>query len=160
MEYYIREKTGKDNPFLILYVSGQWGSPIIVTRQKKHNIEDLDGLLACNNDGVQGIILYEYYSNQCEIVLLESLIRNIGIGTALLNKVVERAKADGIQRIWLITTNDNIQAIKFYQRYGFVFSNIYINAIEESRKIKKEIPYTGNFDIPIRDEIEFEMKLI
>ena len=63
------------------------------------------------------------------------------------------------KRIWLITTNDNINAIKFYQKCGFVFSAVYCDAIKNSRRIKPEIPLIGNFNIPIRDELEFELIL-
>jgi ribosomal protein S18 acetylase RimI-like enzyme len=36
--------------------------------------------------------------------------------------------------------NENIKAIRFYQKRGFHISNIYINAMEGARKIKPEIP--------------------
>ncbi|UCC16424.1 MAG: hypothetical protein JSU58_08645, partial [Dehalococcoidales bacterium] len=58
-----------------------------------------------------------------------------------------------------ITTNDNTHAIRFYQRYGFKIATIYPNSMEEARKIKPEIPFTGNDGIPLRDEIEFEIHL-
>ena len=62
-------------------------------------------------------------------------------------------------RLKLITTNDNIRGIEFYQKRGFVFANIYINAIENSRRLKPEIPMYADNGLPIRDEIEFEIKL-
>ena len=31
--------------------------------------------------------------------------------------------------------------------------------MEESRKLKPEIPLIGEYEIPIRDEIEFEMEI-
>jgi ribosomal protein S18 acetylase RimI-like enzyme len=61
--------------------------------------------------------------------------------------------------LWLITTNDNIHAIRWYQRRGFVIATVYVNALAESRNLKPEIPLIGDHDIPLRDEIEFEMTL-
>ena len=45
--------------------------------------------------------------------------------------------------------------MRFYQRRGFVLAGVYPGAIEQSRRIKPQIPRVGNFGIPIRDEIEF-----
>ena len=59
----------------------------------------------------------------------------------------------------LITTNDNLSALRFYQKRSFDMVRLYLNAVEEARKIKPEIPLTGNDGIPIRHEIELEMKL-
>ena len=94
-----------------------------------------------------------------EICSLNSFIENKGIGTNLINKVKEYAKQKNCTKLKLITTNDNIRGLEFYQRRGFVFSNIYKNAIENSRKIKPQIPIFADNGLPIRDEIEFEMIL-
>ena len=56
----------------------------------------------------------------------------------------------------LITTNDNVGAIGFYQVIGMTIARVGINAMEEARKLKPDIPLTGEKGIPIRDEIEFE----
>ena len=65
----------------------------------------------------------------------------------------------GWKRVWLITTNDNLDAIRFYQRRGFMISAIYKNALEFSRKLKPSIPTIGRYGIYMRDEIEFEKQL-
>ena len=62
-------------------------------------------------------------------------------------------------RLWLITTNDNIPALIFYQNRGFNLVAIHKNALEFSRRLKPEIPMIGLDGIPIRDEIELEMML-
>jgi hypothetical protein len=59
----------------------------------------------------------------------------------------------------LITTNDNTAALRFWQKRGFKLLRVHRNAVEKSRKLKPEIPLTGNDGIPIRDEIELEMML-
>jgi RimJ/RimL family protein N-acetyltransferase len=65
----------------------------------------------------------------------------------------------GCRRIWLITTNDNTAALRFYQKKGFSLVAVHRNAIERSRQLKPEIPETGNDGIPLRDEIELEIVL-
>jgi len=59
----------------------------------------------------------------------------------------------------LITTNDNINAIKFYQKRGFDLKAAHINAMDISRKLKPGIPLIGMHNIPIKHELEFEIIL-
>ncbi len=73
--------------------------------------------------------------------------------------VIQEAKEHNMQKIVLITTNDNINAIRFYQRRGFDMAHLYRNMLDISRKLKPEIPLIGENGIPLRHEIEFEMIL-
>ena len=166
MDYIV--KTEKDNEDLSEIIKG-WGYDFIVSRGKVHKILDLDGILAYDNKKIIGLGLYYIKNNECEIVLMESFIQNKGIGTKIIDKIINIAKQNKCNRIWLITTNDNINAIKFYQKRGFCIVNIHINAIVESRKIinaivesrkitPNNIPLIGEYGIPIRDEIEFEIR--
>jgi GNAT superfamily N-acetyltransferase len=157
MEYI--EKTENENKAVSEIIRG-WGSDILVSRGKIYRAEDLDGILVYDNKKIVGLGLYDIKNYSCEIVLLETFVQNKGIGTRIIERIKEIAKTKNCERIWLITSNDNIDAIKFYQKKGFRIVNIYINAMEESRKIKPEIPYIGNYEIPIRDEIEFELKMV
>ena len=77
----------------------------------------------------------------------------------LLHGVCQEARARGCSRVWFITTNDNVDAIRFYQRRGFTIAAVHVNALAESRRLKPSIALVGNYGIPIRDEIEFEMML-
>ena len=149
------QKTEKDNIAVSEIIKG-WGSDILVSRGKAHKAQDLDGILAYEEGKIVGIGLYSI-NNDCEIVLLETFIQNKGIGTQIIDKIKEIVKIKKCNRIWLVTTNSNINAIHFYQKRGFTISNIYINAMEEARKIKPEIPKMAENGIEIRDEIEFEM---
>ena len=81
------------------------------------------------------------------------------IPSFLINAVREAALSAACHRVWLITTNDNIQALRFYQRRGFELVAVHRDAIKESRKLKPEIPEVGMHGIPLRDEIELELKL-
>ena len=90
---------------------------------------------------------------------LDTLRQFSGFGTALAGGVVERARAARVRRLWLITTNDNLDALRFYQRRGWRMAKVWPDAVGESRKIKPSIPETGAYGIPIRDEIELEYRL-
>ncbi|HZU76006.1 MAG TPA: GNAT family N-acetyltransferase, partial [Dehalococcoidia bacterium] len=82
-----------------------------------------------------------------------------GAGPALLDAAESYARAHGCTRLWLITTNDNTRALRFYQRWGMRIMAVHLAAIEHSRRLKPEIPAIGADGIPIRDEIELAKEL-
>lgn len=129
----------------------------VVSRGQIHVLRDLPGYIAENQEGIQGVLFYHIVNVDCEIVVLESNIENMGIGSKLIEMVKEKALALHCKRIWLITTNDNIRAIRFYQRRGFDMKCLHYNAVEAARLIKPAIPLIGEDGIPIRHEIEFEL---
>jgi ribosomal protein S18 acetylase RimI-like enzyme len=141
------------------FITENWGSSIIMTKGKIHKAEELQGYVVLSKGEIQALITYNIADGDCEIVCLESLLENQGIGTELIEKVIKIARSNGCKRVWLITTNDNTKAIRFYQRRGFDMVGLHINAVQEARKIKPQIPFKGLDDIPILHEIEFEKVL-
>ena len=107
----------------------------------------------------QGVITYHIADNACEIVTIDSLAPAQGVGTALIEAVKTMAKGASCYRLWLITTNDNLNALRFYQKRGFELVKINRNALADSRRLKPGIPLIGLDGIPLRDEIELEMLL-
>jgi len=113
----------------------------------------LPGFVAWIDEERVGLVTYR--PEEWEILTLDSVRDNTGSGTALIEAVKAVAKAAGARQVWLITTNDNTHALRFYQRRGFVIREVRLGAVDRERDaIKPEIPVLGNDDIPIRDEIE------
>ena len=137
----------------------EWNCPPSVSRGRVVDTTTLPGFISLSGNKVNGVITYNIEESDCEIVTLNSLEENKGIGTALIHAVVAVAKENGCRRLWLITTNDDIGAIRFYQRKGFDLAAAHINAMEISRKMKPSIPMIGMNNIPIKHELEFEMWL-
>jgi ribosomal protein S18 acetylase RimI-like enzyme len=123
-----------------------------------HHCDQLPGFIAWNGQEVAGLVTYSIREQHCEIVSLDSLQEGKGIGTLLLQAVERLAQRHGLERVWLITTNDNLHALRFYQKRGYELVQIYRNAVAKARKIKPEIPLIGHDGIPIRDEIELEKR--
>jgi N-acetylglutamate synthase-like GNAT family acetyltransferase len=90
---------------------------------------------------------------------LISLKENLGLGLSLVKTVIELAKKQKVKRICLITTNDNLNGIGFWQKRGFKLVRVYPNAMEYTRTLKPAIPLIGENGIPLRDELELEMIL-
>lgn len=133
-----------------------WISTKIVSKGKVHDTNELPGIIAIHKNNRVGLMIYNIIGDECEIVSLNSLKENIGIGAALLKEIERISTLKGCKRLWVITTNDNIDALRFYQKNSFKIVAIHLNAIEQSRRLKPEIPFLGSNDIEIRDEIELE----
>ena len=94
---------------------------------------------------------------QCEVLTLHAAEQWHGAGTALIEAVEQLAARHGCTRLWVITTNDNVDALRFYQRRGFCLVCVHRGAVDHSRAhLKPEIPLAGNNRIPLRDELELE----
>lgn len=94
---------------------------------------------------------------QCEILTLHAGEQWHGAGTALIEAAGQLARRQGCSRLWIITTNDNVDALRFYQRRGFCLVRVHRDAVDRSRaSLKPEIPTVGAYGIPLRDEIELE----
>lgn len=137
----------------------EWDCPPSVSRGKAVDTTILDGFVSLDEDRINGVITYKIEDSECEITTLNSFDENKGIGTALINAVISAAKETACRRVWLITTNDDTGAIRFYQKKGMELVAVHINAIEVSRKIKPSIPLIGMDGIPIKHEFEFEFIL-
>jgi hypothetical protein len=62
--------------------------------------------------------------------------------------------------VWLVTTNDNTAAIRFYQRRGWDLVALHRDALDRSRELKPAIPRTGDDGIALRHELELERRLL
>jgi len=155
----IRTLNNEDKPWALRLLQETWGSAIMVTRGKIHRVDELPGFTAIHDGKPAGLITYDIAGKDCEITSMNSLVEGQGIGSALVDAVKGAAVMTGCVRLWLTTTNDNTAALRFWQKREFQLVAVYPDAVEQSRRIKPEIPLIGNDGIPIRDEIELEMTL-
>ncbi|KHD38645.1 acetyltransferase [Clostridium acetobutylicum] len=152
----IREISYENREIINKFIMSHWFSLNMVVRGKMVNMSELSGLVMYEGKNILGLLTYKLYKNEMEIVSLDSLREKEGIGTALVNRAVKIASCLELNKIKLITTNDNINALRFYQKRGFDMAKLYLNSVDSARKLKPSIPIKGNFDIPIKHEIEFE----
>ena len=155
----LRRLTPDDLPRLREFWVEHWGGDFMVTRGQIHRPEQLEGFVL--EDGAEwiGLLSFIIENDELEVISLDSLREGQGIGSQLISQTVEEARARNCQRIFLITTNDNLNALGFYQKRGFELVRINRHALEETRKLKPGIPLIGDNHIPLRDEIELEMIL-
>jgi GNAT superfamily N-acetyltransferase len=131
----------------------------MITRGNVYRPEQLDGFAIEDGNEWIGLLTFFIKDKECEVTSLDSLREGQGVGSKLINAVLGEARKQNCGRVFLITTNDNMQALRFYQKRGFELVAVHRGAVNESRKIKPSISLIGNDGIPLRDEIELEMIL-
>jgi GNAT superfamily N-acetyltransferase len=136
-----------------------WGDPLVVAHGKVYHPHTLPGFVAILKGDRVGLLTYALEDESCEIVTINSTKPGIGIGTLLIKAVTRAAREAGCKRLWLITTNDNLDALRFYQKRGFTLIAVHRHAVDADRMLSPRIPLIGNDQIPLHDEIELEMML-
>ena len=152
--------TNDDRPWVAETVSRAFASTRIVSRGRV--VEDasvLDGFVVETDGRAIGCALWREEDGDAELVVLVTTYRGVGAGVGLLDAVVAFARESGWHRLWLITTNDNTDAIRIYQRAGWKWVGWHRDAVAGSRLLKPELPAVGAHGIPIDHEIEFEYPL-
>jgi GNAT superfamily N-acetyltransferase len=158
----IRPLTDSDRPEVARFVEAEWGGPISVVHACVFRPADLPGFIARSQDGegeggagpLAGLLTYMVTGGTLEIITLNAVRRRSGTGTALVEHAVAEARRLGCHEIRLTTTNDNLDGLRFYQRRGFRLAELRPGAVAKSRKVKPEIPETGDHGIPVHDELD------
>ncbi len=158
-DFEVRPLEPGDRAWVADLLTGHWGSTAVVSRGRVHRADTLPGFAALLDGQPVGLVTYHVEGEACEIVSLDSLAGGKGVGTALIEAVRRVAVEAGCRRLWLITTNDNLAALRFYQKRGFRLVAVHRDALDVSRRLKPEIPLLGIDGIPLRDEIELDLLL-
>jgi ribosomal protein S18 acetylase RimI-like enzyme len=137
-----------------------WGSTRVARLGEVIDLAPLPGFVALVDGVRQGLVTYALQGDACEVATLDSLAPGRGVGRALLGAVAGAARAAGCRRIWLITTNDNTRALRIYQQAGWDLVALHRGAVDEARRrLKPEISELGEDGIPIRHELELELRI-
>jgi len=132
----------------------------MVVHDSVYRPADLPAFVAVEGRDLIGLVTYEPGPASWHVLSLDSLVSGQGVGSALLNCVEDAARAAGCPRIELVTTNDNVDALRFYQRCGYRIDSIDPGAVDRARRTKPSIPLIGIHGIPIRDEFSMVKDLV
>ena len=150
----IRPVAENDRPTVGWLTTQLWGAPEVAVHDGVFYPASLPGFIAERAGRIAGLVTFEVRGNVLEIATINALDQRQGIGTLLIEAVRAEAKRLGCHHVILTTTNDNIGALRFYQRRGFRLAALRPGAVDRTRQHKPEIPRTGDFGIPLRDEID------
>jgi len=162
--FHIRALQANDRNWVAHFMDEHWGSTKLVSRGKSYYGHLLPGFTAELDNAPDdappaGLITYNIEDGECEILTINSLQPEMGIGTALIEHVKAVAAEAKCRRIWLIITNDNVEAFRFFQKLGMRLAALHVNALVDARKMKPQIPLVGKHGIPLHDEIELQIEL-
>jgi N-acetylglutamate synthase-like GNAT family acetyltransferase len=159
MPFNIRPAVDADRPFLRAFMRQLWGDEVMVDRERVFYPAEQAAFLAEEGRLTLGVVTYDIRGGQCEVTALNSLRRRQGVGRALMAAVQAEARIAGCRRVWLLTTNDNLAGLAFYQRLGYRLVALYPGAVDQARRLKPAIPVLGESGIAIHDELELELTL-
>lgn len=151
--------TSLNRPLVNQFLERHWFTTTMIVRGEEIDMTKVDGFYLAEDGAILALLTYTIYDGVLEIISLDSLRENQGIGTALVEAAVREAGKQKCSKVVLITTNDNVDAMRFYQKRGFDMARLFGNAMDRSRQLKPEIPLIGEHGIALRHEIEFERVL-
>jgi ribosomal protein S18 acetylase RimI-like enzyme len=156
----VRPLTGRDRAWAIEVEAESWGTPAVARLGELVDPTRLPGFIAILDGQRAGLASYAVRGDECELVTIRSVREGRGVGRALLDAVHDAAVEAGCTRLWLITTNDNLRALKLYQRWGMEIVAFHRHAATEARRhLKPSIPERSADGIPIAHELELELRL-
>jgi len=168
----IAPATAADAPYIQSELEKHWLTTIIRSRDVPFDAASLPAFVARRGSTPVGLITLDHRGDECEIITVSStqtalpdqsaLAGTAGIGSALMDAAEDYARAHEVgrcQRMLLTTTNDNLRALRFYQRRGYRITAIYPEMLSRYRLTQPSIPYLGLNGIPLRDELELQWQL-
>lgn len=149
----IRAKRDGDGAWLRALLDEQWGGEVLIVRGIEHRLPEYPALIAGERDGI-AIFREAGADGAAELLLLHAVRPRCGIGTALLAALASLLRDAGRHRLRVTTTNDNLDALAFYQKQSFRLDELRVGAADAARERKPTIPTMGSNGIPIHDEID------
>jgi ribosomal protein S18 acetylase RimI-like enzyme len=152
----VRERNEGDRAEVERFLADRHALQVARLGRLEHAL-DHPALVAERDGRLAGLLTFVLEGDGCEILTLHAAEHFSGVGTALVEALETLAANAGCHRLWLITTNDNVDALRFYQRRGFRLAALHRGAVDHSRAhLKPEIPPIGDHGIELRDELELE----
>lgn len=155
-EPVVRAATPGDLPWVRSIITQRWGSVEMVTGGRVKDASAHRALIASADGQDVGLLTYRHEGNDVEIVSIDALISGRGAGRQLLSALQGQVRREQLASIYVYTTNDNVDALAFYQRCGLRMVAIDRDAVTRAREIKPSIPHYADNGIEIRDEVRLE----
>jgi GNAT superfamily N-acetyltransferase len=167
MTVQVRPRVASDDRIIRDMVGDSWGGTMVVSRGRLHDALLLPGFIATDGGRTVGVVTYRVHEGaspprgelEMEVVTIDAAVRRRGIGSSLLKAAITQAMRENCRRVWLVTTNDNVVAQRFYTRNGMTLAAVHVGAMDRSRALKPGIPLHADDGTPIRDEWEYELNL-
>jgi GNAT superfamily N-acetyltransferase len=157
VEFDIRPVT--DRAFLDELLRLRWSGGALMLRGKIVHPKDVEAIAAYHDGRLAGVATWRLEGPVIYLATLNNITEQRGVGVVLLEAIKQLGRQKGSALLRVIVTNDNLNALGFYQRRGFRIIAVHPGAIDTIRGLLPNIPTMGANRIPIRDEIELEIDL-
>jgi GNAT superfamily N-acetyltransferase len=147
----IRPAGVADTGWISEFLRERWGAVTVAVHGEVIDASRLPALIA---EPHRGLATYRRLGGDAELVTLDAVPAGIGTGTALIDALTARLRAEDCARLWLTTTNGNLSALQFYLRRGFRLTAVRLDAVDAARKLKPSIPIVGEAGVPVHDELD------
>ena len=154
----IRAGEAADQAYVLRALTTAFHGPEVAVHDELIDASLLPSLIAWSSGAPAGLLTYRADSTGWEVVTLSADSPGQGTGRALLDRLRSAALADGAARIWLVTTNNNTGALRFYQRWGMDLVRVDRGAVDRARLLKPAIPVEID-GIRLSHELELELRL-
>lgn len=150
----------EDKTAFLALMMRHWGSHRMMIGLRVYDCAELPllGLFSAKGEPL-AVASWAMDSEIAVLCALHALSPGQGAAVQMLDAVKAAAKAKGAVKLRAMLTNDNLPAMGFYQKQGFRFSGLYVEAIDHYRSVIPTIIKTGHQDIPVRDALELEIGL-
>ena len=148
-----------DRPWVVHRLEEVFGDATVARKSVLVDASVLPGFVATDHGRPVGLLTYAVARDECEVVAIISTEAGRGIGRAFMDAARVHAVAAGCRRLWLVSTNDNARAFRFYLLWGMDLCVFHRHAVRRSRKVKPSLPERGADGIPLDHELEFELLL-
>jgi ribosomal protein S18 acetylase RimI-like enzyme len=153
----IRPATPADGSRIAELADTFWGETEVECFDRTYQVDALPAYVACDENEIIGAACYAREGDAVNLVMLNVLPRWQGQGVArgLIAEVIEAACTEGVERLIVATSNDDLLALGLYQRLGFTITNVLVGRLVEHHG-GIEPGFAG---IPVRDEVQMELRL-
>lgn len=149
--FTVRPATAADRPDIELICDRAWGETEVDAFGITFDVLAGESIIAEASGEFAGLISLALHGGELAIVLLSVYpqFQGAGVGSALIEAAVDRARAKNVPALKVATTNDDVPALYIYQRQGFSIFDVACGAVVDHHGAA--IP--GFANIPVRDEI-------
>jgi GNAT superfamily N-acetyltransferase len=122
------------------------------------SLEATDMVVADMQGEISGALAWKRRDEALQVVALatDPMWQRSGVGGYLLAEAEVTARREGLSRVIVSASNDNLPALYFYQRHGYRITEVVPDAMLHEGEPPQ---HPGFADIPVRDELRLEKRL-
>lgn len=164
-EIHIRRARPDDGPALNALCLHFFHHTDLFAYGRTYEIRGCDALVAERDGRIVGLLGYAFRDEPGDCLIVAFAVaggaQGLGVGARLQDWLEGECRGRGVGRMVLSTTNDNMPALYFYQRHGFVIAEVLPGVVrDELKRLLGGAEPPGFGGIPVRDEIRLEKDLL